>query len=402
MNLRDARRLLDEAQETIEAIRSGTVDAIVVNGKAGDQIYTLQGAERPYRTLVETMSEGACTVGIEGYVLYSNNSFAQMVNRPLDAVIGRPITEFIDPAHAERFRAYFAKAVSGAAADEFPLAAAKRPPVPAHFSSAIVEMDGDKDICFIITDLTGYKKTQEELRRKDEELKEKARQDREIQTLLLLTSGIAHEIRNPLHAILSITEALIQDLGDKPPFPEYKKHILMQSNRLNELLSDLMEFNKPVRRSQFAPILLADMLRKTVDEWNASGKGTQPVRFVEEPGAGAVTILGERDTLQQVVVHLLENASQHSPPESGIRLRLFPPRKGSVSFSVIDRGSGIKPELLDRIFEPFFTTRKSGTGLGLSIVRHILGLHGGSICVKNNERGDPGVTVCITLSAAKS
>src|SRR6185295_1598480 len=88
------RTRLSEAEETLDAIRNGEVDALVVGGAEGDQIYTLRGADHPYRLLLQEMNEGAATVTPEGTVLYCNKRFAEMLRRPLEKVIGYTLEEF--------------------------------------------------------------------------------------------------------------------------------------------------------------------------------------------------------------------------------------------------------------------------------------------------------------------
>ena len=83
---------LEEAEETLSAIRRGEVDALVVNGSDGERVFTLEGADHPYRLMVETMSEGAVTVSGGGTLVYSNQSFASMLDVPLERVIGMPLS----------------------------------------------------------------------------------------------------------------------------------------------------------------------------------------------------------------------------------------------------------------------------------------------------------------------
>ena len=81
LQIEDLRMRLEEAEETLRAIRKGEVDALVVSGPQGDQVYTLKGAEQPYRVYVETMNEGAVTLGPDGTILYCNNRFAELLLR---------------------------------------------------------------------------------------------------------------------------------------------------------------------------------------------------------------------------------------------------------------------------------------------------------------------------------
>src|SRR5690242_17900621 len=92
------RQRLAEAEETIEAIRSGEVDALVVGGADGEQIYTLRGADHPYRLLLQEMNEGAATLMADGTLLYCNKRFAEMLGAPLEKVIGLRLDEFVDPS----------------------------------------------------------------------------------------------------------------------------------------------------------------------------------------------------------------------------------------------------------------------------------------------------------------
>ncbi len=86
---------LREAEETLEAIRTGQVDALVVQGASGDQVFTLRGADHRYRQLVETMNEGALMLAYDGTIVYSNARFARMVQRPLRETIGAPFHGFL-------------------------------------------------------------------------------------------------------------------------------------------------------------------------------------------------------------------------------------------------------------------------------------------------------------------
>jgi PAS domain S-box-containing protein len=88
---------LVEIEEALTAIRNGEVDAIMVSGKKGEQVYSVSSAETPYRTFVEEMSEGAVTLTKEGTILYCNDRFAEIVQSPYKKVIGSPLQRFITP-----------------------------------------------------------------------------------------------------------------------------------------------------------------------------------------------------------------------------------------------------------------------------------------------------------------
>src|ERR1700692_4369555 len=123
-NARDFEQVLArvaELEETLRAIRMGEVDAVVVSGPIGDQVFTLQGAEHPYRILVETIDEGAATLSDDGTVLYSNRSFAAIFGVPLEKFIGSPIESFVSGEDLEDLRTLFENAKNGSARGEIRL-----------------------------------------------------------------------------------------------------------------------------------------------------------------------------------------------------------------------------------------------------------------------------------------
>jgi signal transduction histidine kinase len=111
-------------------------------------------------------------------------------------------------------------------------------------------------------------------------------------------------------------------------------------------------------------------------------------------------VLVDTNKIQQVIINLMENASQHSPKDEEILLTLGKSSENYVMVKVIDKGEGLNPQDQPRVFEPFYTTRKSGTGLGLSICKHIIESHGGSIDIVNNKNA-PGCTAQFIIPVYK-
>src|SRR5436305_11053743 len=91
---------LAEAEETLYALRSGAVDAVIVAGSQGDSVYTLKGADQTYRLFVEEMAEGAITLTADGLIAFANEQFAAIIGVPLEQVIGSRIQEFANQENA--------------------------------------------------------------------------------------------------------------------------------------------------------------------------------------------------------------------------------------------------------------------------------------------------------------
>ena len=147
----DLRRRLEEAEETIRALRAGEADALLVDEESG-QVYTLEAAHRPYRLLVEQMLQAAATLTTEGTILYANRHFSELLNRPLEALIGNPIQHFVAPSSRESFASML---VSARAAEVQGDVVLLRPddPIPVHLSASALH-EGALGQCLMIVDRT--------------------------------------------------------------------------------------------------------------------------------------------------------------------------------------------------------------------------------------------------------
>lgn len=101
----ELRRSLDESQEILRSISSGEVDALVISRPEGEKVFTLEGADRAYRVLIEAMNDGAVTMAPDGTILYCNRHFAEMVLSPLEDVIGSSIHRFVPQSDRATFSA---------------------------------------------------------------------------------------------------------------------------------------------------------------------------------------------------------------------------------------------------------------------------------------------------------
>ena len=145
---------LAEAEETLDAIRQGGVDAVVINGPTGEQVYALEGPDHPYRVLVEEMHQGTVTLVPDGLILYCNRQFAAMVKTPVEEVIGSRIQRFLTQDDESAFSALIATAASGHSQGELSLLTGNDELVPVLLSLNRLEMSGIEHLCAVITDLT--------------------------------------------------------------------------------------------------------------------------------------------------------------------------------------------------------------------------------------------------------
>jgi PAS domain S-box-containing protein len=151
---------LETAEDTLRAIQSGEVDALMVSGRRGEQVVSLKGGERAYRMLVEAMSEGAATLSRDGAVLYCNGRFAELIGRPPTKIIGITVQLLVAETERDRFEALLAEAQKTVAKGEFNLLCADGSLVPVYLSLNRFRGYQGQALGMVITDLSEQKRKQ--------------------------------------------------------------------------------------------------------------------------------------------------------------------------------------------------------------------------------------------------
>ena len=157
----ELRERLEDAEEMLRAIRAGRVDALVVSGPHGDQIYVLKGAEHPYRLMVESMTEGALILTQDGTISYSNRSFAAMLELPPAQIVGAAMNRFLAPEDLQNYGVLMQKAIAGSSKGEIRLKTNQGAVVPVDLSLSLFEGSGRRNLCVVVTDLRQQKRNHE-------------------------------------------------------------------------------------------------------------------------------------------------------------------------------------------------------------------------------------------------
>jgi len=155
------RYRLEEAQETLRAIGKGEVDAFMIPGPDGQQVFTLRGAEQPYRVLVETMTDGAITLTDDGIIIYCNNALAEMLDMQPQQLIGTELIGYVVGADRLLFKNLLKNSSHQNSANEISLLTVAECSVPVYFSCRSYDLSGSRQISAIITDLTQQKHNEE-------------------------------------------------------------------------------------------------------------------------------------------------------------------------------------------------------------------------------------------------
>ena len=152
------RQRLEEAEDTLRAIRTGEVDALVISTPDGEQIYTLEGAETAYRVMVEAMSEGAMTLAEDGTILYCNRHLADMLEIPLDSLLGTSLRPYVADSDLELFDSLLVRGMAGFSRGEVLLMGSDAGTVPVQLSFSPLDVQGARGLCVIATDLSQQKR----------------------------------------------------------------------------------------------------------------------------------------------------------------------------------------------------------------------------------------------------
>ncbi|MEA3131007.1 MAG: two-component system, LuxR family, sensor kinase FixL [Paraburkholderia sp.] len=258
--------------------------------------------------------------------------------------------------------------------------------------TAAFPFDSGLTLAFIVDRMDRY-----ELHRNRRDLAHLTR----VSTIGQLASSLAHELNQPLTAILSNVQAAQRFMMSDPIDLAEVRDIL------NDIVQDDYRASEVIRRIravvkngdlEVMPLDLAEVIRDAVVlmHSDAISRGLR-VRFDLDQGLPPVQ--GDKVQLQQVVLNLLLNAFDAmegvQPADRVVDVKLKPEQNGMVGLAVIDRGHGLAPERLGKIFKPFFTSKPQGLGLGLSISRSIVEMHRGRLWAENNI--DRGATFHVTL-----
>jgi PAS domain S-box-containing protein len=209
------RHRLDEAEQTLDAIRCGDVDALVVSGPHGNRVFSLTGAEQSYRLIVETMNEAALTVGLDETILFCNQRFSDLVKTPLCDTIGRKLTTFAAPAQRPPLRALLADAQAGSVQRRLTLRAADGSAVSVQIAGSLLEAGDLTSICLVATDLTELESQADSIRvmrEKQQALEESRAELQAANSLLCDARRAALNIMEDAVAAHRKTEEAIGDL----------------------------------------------------------------------------------------------------------------------------------------------------------------------------------------------
>lgn len=388
---------LEEATETIHAIRTGQVDALVVHEKDGHQLYSLKTADQSYRVFIETMSEGAVTLNEEGMILYCNSKFATMVGMPWSKVVASSFETFIPDDCKESYRNFFQQSWTENRKVELSLLNAQDL-VPCQLSASALEMDGGISMSVIITDLTVQKETQKLLKLNNEQLEAMntalAASNHDLQQFASVAS---HDLQEPLRKIQMFSELLKDRHLDELPVESvrYLEKIIDSSNRMRTMIIDILSYSRLSTHPETfiltdLNILVAEVMKDfdlLIQEKQARVEVSELPELEVNPGQ-----------IRQVFQNLIGNSLKFSKPDRQPVIKIYAQSLTSsdeqadepaCQITITDNGIGFDEQYVDKIFSLFqrLNTKDiyEGSGIGLAITKRIIDKHNGRIKASSKE-----------------
>jgi two-component system, NtrC family, sensor kinase len=306
--------------------------------------------------------------------------------------VGRSFSEFTAPARQAALREALAAVARGHQVDNFEMSLLRGDGQSGQFSVNLSPISGDdgrvSSIVVVMTDVTDSAMLQAKLIHTEK-----------MAAVGQLVSGVAHEVNNPLTAILGFADLLVERTDLPESARQDLRVILQEAQRTKQIVQNLLSFARQMP-AQRRHVQLNAILRRTL-QLRAYDFISHGVEIVEQLDENLPEVIGDAQQLQQVFLNILNNAHD-AVRETGRppRIEITSARNGPlVEVSFRDSGPGIGNP--DRIFDPFFTTKEvgKGTGLGLSICYGIVREHGGEIVCHNNLDSE-GATFIVRLAVA--
>lgn len=390
------RQQLGDANDTIEAIRNGEVDALVVAGKNGHELFTLHSADRTYRTFIEQMSEGAVTLNPDRIIVYCNSSFANMVGKLSRDVITSSFEKFVMTIDQIKVRDFIEKGWGQDVKGETFLNR-DGVSVPVQLSITSLNMDNGKALSIIVTDLSAQKEIQNTLKIKNKQLEDmNYALESSNHDLQQFASVASHDLQEPLRKIQVFSHMLEDRFHHEmsETAQTYLLKIMHAASRMKVLIVDILNYsrlssneNHYVKTDVKAMIdeLLLDLELTIRDKRARITVADFPVMEVN-PGQ-----------MRQVFQNLVSNALKFSKHDAPCKIEIFhspglidPEVERTAPgpychIHVKDNGIGFDEKFSKTIFNLFEKLHSKddygGSGIGLAITKKIIEKHGGYINV---------------------
>ena len=365
----DLQARLSEAEETLNAIRSGSIDALVVRTPKGEQLFTLKGADQTYRALVEAMNEGAVTL-TRDTISYSNRHFAKLARARLHNIIGQSIFKLIPSAEFRRLLQQLQRGERNRSSLEAILRTSTGTEVPILLAACRFDSDGKTSIGLVVTDITQRK----EIERARHEISRRILNAQELER-----QRVARDLHDGVNQLLSSTKYRLSNCSQQCS-GELQKNLSMALHLVEKAIAEVRVISRNLRPSELDDLGLPAALRSLVQEFEKQNGIC--VRF---EGNGYAQLPAEVDlALYRITQEALNNIANHSKAtRADVALGAIESR---VVLTIRDNGRGLPKSSANQ------------KGWGLKNMRARASLLGGTFAIQAAAGG--GTRVEVTMPVA--
>ncbi|MCG2739981.1 MAG: ATP-binding protein [Syntrophaceae bacterium] len=333
-------------------------------------------------SLVMNMPIGLIATDAGGRLSAFNQTAEAILKRTAAEVLGKPAEEILPGSCRELFRTLAAERRLIEREIDCAVEEGRTIPLDIIATTLCEENGAFVGHVLIFRDMTEIRRLEEEVAR-----------SRRLASLGNLAAGVAHEIRNPLSSIKGFATWFRERYRDNPEERETADVMIREVDRLNRVITQLLEFARPLTMHR-VPTPLHALIRHALKmvEGEAQAKRIT-VETDISPEVNEIPL--DADRMTQVLLNLFQNAITAMEAGGVLRISLDWRDEKGVRITVADTGIGIPKEALSRVFDPYFTTRPSGTGLGLAIVHKIVEAHGGEIRLESEPGRGTTATVLL-------
>lgn len=390
--IEELKAQLFEANNIIEAIKDGSVDALVLNKDGKPEIYSIESADYTYRILIEKFGEGALSIAEDGLILYCNDYFSKLINIPANQIIGTYFDSYVDSAGDYQKLKIALK--NGPGKGEIVLnVSGRKLPVYASLTDLNPNIEA---IGIVITDLSEKRKQEEALALYQRKLEIKVNELNQTNSSLeQFIHVISHDIKEPLRKIIAYSSHLNDTKAEFFNDSEINtvKVISTSARRLNSLVDDLVKYSFSTVKVDAAQVDLNGVIKEVIEDLELIiGESDAKILADSLP-----VITASKVQMRQLFSNLINNAIKYrkkdAPCEIVIKADVIDsfdphfPNKKFQKISLKDNGIGMENSHLGKIFTIFqrlhMQNEYSGNGIGLAICKKIMENHLGKIDVES-------------------
>jgi PAS domain S-box-containing protein len=391
------RQQLQNTKESINAIKTGNIDALIIGSEKSHKIYSEKTSDEIYRILIERMNEGAVVLNTEGTILYCNAYFANMLGLPLQNTIGEKINRFLDHLSESQIETLLKQGNERPVNEEVYLKAENNVEIPVLISASSLVLDNNTVLSITITDLTIQHTYKKELQNRAS-LLEQINSDLENanKDLSSFTYVSSHDLQEPLRKIQNFVTYII--LEDEKTLSEtakyYFQRIGQSANRMQALITDLLTYSNTKSSERTLEDTDLNIIIDEIKEEYKDNIGGKKLT-IETMNIGHVNIIPFQ--FRQLFQNLVSNSVKFSKPQTAayitIQAETIPGNKTGnpkltpgttyCHITYTDNGIGFDPQYSEYIFDVFkrlYTKEEyEGTGIGLAICKRVVENHHGVI-----------------------